>query len=61
MDRRQEENDRFNDLVYDAWRAGRNPDAVDRDRYDYRLCQGYYPDEISLNDVMPGKARGGDE
>ena len=50
---RSEEEKRFGDLVYDAWRAGKNPDSVSRDRYDDRLAEGYYPDEISLKDVLP--------
>jgi len=47
------EDERFDDLVYDAWRAGKNPDSVSRDRYDDRLAEGFYPDEISLQDVLP--------
>jgi hypothetical protein len=52
-ERRQDENDRFGDLVYDAWRDGRDSDAVSRDRLDDRLAQGYYPDEVSLDMVLP--------
>lgn len=55
MSRRSEEDDRFYDLVYDAWRSGRDSDAVSRDRFDYRLSQGYCPDEIRLRDVLPPK------
>ena len=44
---------RFYDLVYDAWRSGRNPDAIDRDRYDDKRAMGFYPDEITLDDVCP--------
>jgi len=49
----KEDDDRFGDLVYDAWRRGRNPDAVSRDRYDDRRSQGFYPEEITLDDVCP--------
>lgn len=44
----------FYDLQYDAWRRGRNPDFVSRDRYDYALSVlGYYADEITLDMVYP--------
>lgn len=43
----------FYDLVYDAWMCGKNPDSVSTDRYDNLRNDGYYPDEISLNMVLP--------
>ena len=48
-----EERDRFDDLVYEAWRSGRNSDLVSEDRFDQMLDQGFYPDEIELKDVYP--------
>lgn len=45
--------DEFYDLVYDAWRQGKNPDLVSEDLYDDMRSQGYYPDEISVKDVYP--------
>ena len=48
----KEDRDRFGDLVYDAWRFGKNPDRVSEDRYEDRRAQGYYPDEITLKDVI---------
>ncbi len=53
MGRRREEDERFDDLVYEAWRTGENPDLVSRDRYDGLLSRGFYPDEISLRGVLP--------
>lgn len=47
------DNDRFDDLVYRAWRSGKNPDDVSRERYDIARKEGFYPDEISLHMVMP--------
>ena len=43
----------FYDLVYEAWRNGKNPDAVSMDDYYYYRDYGYYPDEISLDMVYP--------
>ena len=43
----------FYDLCYDAWWSGRNPDAVDMDRYNYYRAQNYYPDEITLDMMLP--------
>lgn len=43
----------FYDLVYEAWRTGRNPDCVSKDDYDMRISEGYRPDEITLSDVLP--------
>ena len=54
--RRDPDDERFGDLVYEAWRSGRNPDLVDRDRYDAARAAGTYPDEITLRHVLP-KAR----
>ena len=56
----RDEQDAFYDLCYEAWRSGKNPDAISEDRYDDLLAQGYYPDEISLKDVYP-KRRSDDE
>jgi len=47
------DSDAFYDLVYDAWRSGRDSDAVSWDRYDSMLARGYAPEEISLSDVLP--------
>lgn len=41
----------FYDKVYDAYRAGRNPDLVSVDKYDMMLAKGFYPDEISWRDL----------
>jgi len=57
----KEDDDRFGDLVYDAWISGRNPDAVSWDRYDNRRSQGLYPDEIMLDDVCPKRKQEEDE
>ena len=46
----------FYDLCYDAWRNGKDPDAVSIDRYDDRLADGYYPDEITLSMGTPEPA-----
>jgi len=43
----------FYDLVYDAWRSGKDPDAVSADLYEDYRNNGYYPDEISLGMVYP--------
>jgi hypothetical protein len=51
----------FDDLVYEAWRRGRNPDLVSADRYDDRRAQGYYPDEITLDMVLPKRKKREDE
>ena len=50
-DDRKRDEDRYYDLVYEAWRSGHNPDAVSRDDYGYRRSQGYAPDEIGIYDV----------
>jgi len=50
---KQEDENRFYDLVYDAWRFGRNPDNISADRYmDFR-ADGYYPEEITLKMILP--------
>ena len=47
-------NDRFYDLCYDAWRSGKNPDSLSIDKYDaYQQVDGYYPDEITLEMMLP--------
>ena len=53
--RAKEELDRFGDLVYEAWRSGRNSDLVSEDRYDQMLDEGFYPDEIELKHIYPTK------
>jgi len=45
--------DEFYDLVYEAWRRGKDSDAVSMDSYDDYRDRGYYPDEISLDMVYP--------
>lgn len=45
--------DEFYDLCYEAWRVGRNVDSVSYDDYEYMRSMGFYPDEITLNDVFP--------
>jgi len=50
---RDREREAFYDLVYDAWRNGEDSDAVSMDRFDTMLSEGYEPDEITLNDVLP--------
>ena len=52
---------RFHDLVYEAWRRGMNPDLVDKDAYDAATCNGYYPDEIVLDMVYPRAAKADDQ
>lgn len=47
----------FYDKCYDAWRSGRNPDMVSRDRYDYLMCSGFVEDEISWRDCYPNRGR----
>jgi hypothetical protein len=44
--------DEYYDLCYDAWMSGSNPDNVSEDDYEQCISQGYYPDEISLTDVL---------
>jgi hypothetical protein len=39
---REDTNREFGDLVYDVWRRGGNPDAVDRDNFDYPPHNGSY-------------------
>ena len=51
------EDEYFADLCDEAWRRGRNPDAVSRDRFDDRLAAGFWPDEISLDMVLPPKRK----
>ena len=48
--------ERFGELVYDAWRSGRSPDQVSEERYDEMLASGYAPEEIQVVDVMPSPA-----
>ena len=56
----QKVNKEFYDLVYDAWMSGKNPDLVSKDKYDDLLAQGYYPDEITLDMVLPRGQRARD-
>ena len=43
------------DLRYEAWRCGKNPDAVSEEAYDMMLARGFAPDEITLKDVYPSE------
>lgn len=52
-----EDSKRLGDLQYDAWMNGRDPDAVDPDKYDHYRSQGFYPEEISLNMMVPPRQR----
>jgi len=45
----------FYDLVYDVWRAGGNPDSVDRDRFEDKY-EGSY-DFISDTHVLQAELR----
>lgn len=42
----------FGDLIYEVWRQGGNPDAVDRDQARDFEQLGYYPEDAAaaLND-----------
>lgn len=42
----------FADKCYAAWRDGENPDDCSRDEYDRLLASGYYPDEITYQDII---------
>lgn len=55
MDRGQE--DRFGDLIYEAWRANKNPDFLNADRFQDFLNHGYHPEEITLSMMMPEETR----
>jgi hypothetical protein len=55
------EDNRFYDLRYDVWRSGRNPDNLSRDDFDTYLVQGYHPEEITANMMLPKKKRSEDE
>lgn len=37
----------FGDVVYDVWRMGGNPDAIDRDDVEDDRADGYYADEAA--------------
>lgn len=50
---RKDEQEAFYELVYDAWRSGKDPDAIDGDRFDYFLSQGCEAEEISLSMMLP--------
>jgi hypothetical protein len=39
------------DACWEAWRSGRNPDAVDADRMDDDRARGYEPDECVSREV----------
>ncbi|MCR4300658.1 MAG: hypothetical protein NUV51_03535 [Sulfuricaulis sp.] len=43
--------DTFGDAVWEAWRSGRNPDLVDRDRLWYDEAQGYEPEECVAREL----------
>lgn len=40
-DKRKEVDDAYGDAVYEAWRAGQNPDRVDYERVRDDVCDGY--------------------
>jgi len=46
----------FHNLEYEAWRFGKNPDSLNPDRYDDLRSRGYYPDEISLDMMLPKRS-----
>ena len=41
----------FSDAVYEAWRRGRNPGLVDRDRIRYDEAHGYEPEECVEREI----------
>jgi hypothetical protein len=43
----------YYDRVYEAWRTGRDSDAISRDDWDYYKAMGYQPDEISTDMLCP--------
>ena len=43
----------YYDLQYDAGEAGRDPDAITIDTYEYLKSQGFYPDEITVEMMIP--------
>jgi len=47
----KEESRHFNDLWYDTWRSGQDPDRLSEDRYDAMLSKGFYPEDISVKDI----------
>ena len=49
----KEDRERLADLQYEAWRRGKNPDAISEDRYDTYRSRGLYPDEIGLGMLLP--------
>lgn len=51
----------YYDLQYEAWRRGENPDRIDPDRYDDLKARGYYPEEITLEMMLPEKRKESDE
>ena len=51
MDRKEKE--RFDDLCYEAWASGRNPDDVSRDGFDSYIYKGCDFEDISLDMVLP--------
>ena len=57
--------DTFGDAVYEAWRRGLNPDAVDADRIWYDEAQCYEPEEAISRELRiitpPRPAAGNDE
>lgn len=40
------ETDPYNEAIWQAWRRGKNPDAVDRDRISQDQAMGYENEEI---------------
>jgi len=49
----EEAEERFGDLIYEAWRANKNPDFLNEDRFHDFLGSGYHPEEITLSMMMP--------
>lgn len=47
----REESRRFNDLWYDTWRSGKDPDRLSEDKYDLLLSKGFSCDEIDVKDI----------
>lgn len=41
----------YGDAVYEAWRSGRNPDAVDYDRMDDDYYRGYEPEQCIEHEI----------
>ena len=44
-------NDYRGDVLYDVWRSGGNPDAVDYDRVDDAYAAGDYAEDVAASEV----------